>query len=243
MADADDALDIPLARVAWRPSYRLIPSRFPVVGLYDAVADPADLDVVFAVEALANPRLRDEAGDIALVPKEERLTGPGATPVMAAFTHLNPEGSRFSDGTWGVYYAAHTLATAVAEVGHHRAVFMRRTQEQPLDLDYRCIAANVEAELHDLGRAGEAPRAEHRALLDPDSYAASQRVAAGLRASGSHGLRYPSVRDPRGECVAIFRPRALRHARAVAHVALHWNGERVSHWYGKDAPRLVTVRR
>ena len=31
---------------------------------------------------------------------------------MAAFTHLNPEGSRFSDGSYGVYYAAHTLATA-----------------------------------------------------------------------------------------------------------------------------------
>ena len=106
---AVDASKVPLRRVSWRPSYRLIPSRYPTVGLYDAIADPADLDVVFAIEALANPRIRDELGELTLVPREERLTGPGATPVMAAFTHLNPEGSRFSDGTYGVYYAAHSL--------------------------------------------------------------------------------------------------------------------------------------
>ena len=125
------------ARVSWRPSYRLIPSRYPTVGLYDAIADPADLDVVFAIEALANPRLRDEIGELQLVPPEERVTGPGATPVMAAFTHLNPEGSRFSDGSYGVYYAAHSLETSVAEVSHHRAIFLRRTDEPAIDLDMR----------------------------------------------------------------------------------------------------------
>ncbi len=240
---ADPAPDLPLARVSWRPSYRLIPSRFPVVGLFDAVADPADLDAVFAIEALANPRLRDEVGEIALVPRAERVSGPGSSMVMAAFTHLNPEGSRFSDGSYGVYYAAHTLETAVAEVGHHRAVFMRRTNEPPIDLDYRCIAANVEADLHDIGRAGTTPLPAHRPLLDPDHYGAAQRQAAALRTAGSWGLRYPSVRDPGGECVAIFRPKALRHAKAAAHVALHWNGERVTHWYAKEAPKPVVVRR
>ena len=84
-----------MRRVSWRPSYRLIPSRYPTVGLYDAIADPADLDVVFAIEALANPRIRDELGELTLVPSEERLTGPGATPVMAAFTHLNPKARAF----------------------------------------------------------------------------------------------------------------------------------------------------
>ncbi len=54
---------------------------------------------------LVNPRLRNEAGAIHLVPPEERVTGPGATWVMAPFTHFNPNGSRFSDGTYGVYYA------------------------------------------------------------------------------------------------------------------------------------------
>jgi len=230
-----------VARVSWRPSYRLIPSRYPTVGLYDAIADPADLDVVFAIEALANPRLRDEIGELQLVPPQERISGAGTTPVMAAFTHLNPEGSRFSDGSWGVYYAAHSLVTSVAEVSHHRTVFLRRTGEAAIDLDLRLITANVEADLHDLGNAAEAGADATRfaAALGPDDYGAPQRLARALRDSGSWGVRYPSVRDPGGECVGIFRPRALRHAKAAAHIALHWDGQRITHWFEKRQPKAI----
>jgi hypothetical protein len=233
-----DPASVPLARVSWRPSYRLIPSRYPTVGLYDAIAEAADLDAVFAIEALANPRLRDETGELRLVPPEERVTGPGATPVMAAFTHLNPEGSRFSDGSYGVYYAAHSLATAVAEVSHHRTVFMRRTDEPAIDLDMRLVTANVEAELHDLGSVREAGTPPNRfaPALDPDGYGPSQRLGRALRESGSWGVRWPSVRDAAGECVGIFRPRALRHAKAAAHIALHWDGQRITHWFEKEPP-------
>ena len=34
----------PLTAMVWRPSYRIVPSIFPPRGLFDAVADPADLD-------------------------------------------------------------------------------------------------------------------------------------------------------------------------------------------------------
>ena len=236
-----DAAQVPLARVSWRPSYRLIPSRYPTVGLYDAIADPADLDVVFAIEALANPRVRDEIGELSLVAADERVSGPGTTPVMAAFTHLNPEGSRFSDGQYGVYYAAHSLDTALLEVGHHRALFLRRTDEPAIDVDLRLITASVEAELHDLSDGGDPSGGSQRfaAVLDPDDYSASQRLGRHLRAAGSWGLRWPSVRHAGGECVGIFRPRALRHAKAAMHVALHWDGSRFSHWYEKRAPHAV----
>lgn len=70
--------------------------------MFDRIAKPADLEAVFAIEALTNPRLREELGVLRTVPKERRISGPGSTPVMAAFTHLNPEGRRFSDGTWGM---------------------------------------------------------------------------------------------------------------------------------------------
>ena len=238
---AVDAAALAIRRVSWRPSYRLIPSRYPTVGLYDAIADPADLDVVFAIEALANPRIRDEIGELALVPKEERVSGPGAMPVMAAFTHLNPEGSRFSDGSYGVYYAAHSLETAVAEVSHHRAVFLRRTDEPAIDVDLRLITANVEAELHDLLEADDVAAAQSRfaSVLDPDDYGPSQRLGRRLRAAGSWGIRYPSVRHAGGECVGILRPRALRHAKAAAHLALHWDGTRITHWYEKRSPHAV----
>ena len=235
---AIDPATVPVRRIAWRPSYRLIASRYPTVGLYDAIADPADLDVVFAIEQLANPRIRDEIGELTLVRREERVTGPGATPVMAAFTHLNPEGSRFSDGSYGVYYAAHSLATAIAEVSHHRATFLRRTDEPAIDIDLRLITANVEAELHDLLEPGIAANESTRfaSALDADDYGASQSLGRRLRAADSWGIRYPSVRHAGGECVGILRPRALRNAKAAAHLALHWDGARITHWYEKRQP-------
>lgn len=234
---------IPVSDTVWRPSFRLIPSRFPTVGLYDRIADPADLDVVFAIEALTNPRIRDEIGQLQLVPAGERVSGLGCTPIMAAFTHLNPEGSRFSDGSYGVYYAAQTLETAVAEVSHHRAVFLARTLEPSIDVDMRVILASVEAPLHDLRQFDSQPADVDAAvapvLFDPDHYEAPQRLGSLLREAGSWGVQFPSVRQPGGYCVGIFRPKALRPGKAGAHIGLHWDGQRISHWYEKRAPHLL----
>jgi hypothetical protein len=235
-----DPEKIPVARISWRPSYRLIASRYPTVGLYDAIADPADLDVIYAIESLTNPRIRDELGELPLVPPAERVTGAGATPIMAAFTHLNPEGSRFSDGSYGVYYAAQALETAIAEVGHHRGVFLARTAEPPIDVDLRLVTATVDAELHDLATLQGAERAK---VLDPQDYAASRALGRHLRAAGSWGVHFPSVRHAGGLCVGIFRPRALKNARTGGHYALHWDGARITHWYEKRAPQALPLRK
>ena len=227
---------IPLTPTLWEPSYRLIPSRYPTVGLYDAIADPADLDVVFSIEALTNPRIRDEIGQLQLVSPDERISGAGATAIMAAFTHLNAEGSRFSDGSYGVYYAALVLETAIAEVRHHRAVFLARTNEPAIDVDMRVVTARLDAPLHDLRALG----ARAASLLDPNHYAAPQALGLALRAAGSWGVQFPSVRHAGGFCVGVFRPKALRNARSGAHIALHWDGQRISHWFEKRGPHAIS---
>ena len=228
-----------VAATAWKPCYRLIASRYPTVSLYDDIADPADLEVVFAIEALTNPRIRDQLGQLQLVPPEERLSGAGSTPIMAAFTHLNPEGSRFSDGTYGVYYAAHDLDTAVAEVSHHRALFLSRTAEPAIDIDLRLITATLDAPLHDLRRL----RGSAAAVHDPVDYGAGQALGRRLREAGSWGVLYGSVRHRGGLCAGLFRPRALQPAKEAAHIALHWDGARITHWYEKRAPKAVVSDR
>lgn len=211
----------PVKRIRWNQAYRIVPSRFPPVGLFDRIADPADLDAVFAIEALTNPRLREEAGTLALIPREHRISGPGSTPVMAAFTHLNPEGSRFSDGSWGVFYAAHSVATAVEETVYHRERFLAATAEPACDIPMRCYRTHVDCRLHDI-RGGW--KAEH----DPDAYASSVKLARVLRESGSAGLVYDSARHRGGECLAAFQPDAVAPCVQAQHLIYRWDGRQVS---------------
>ena len=46
--------------------------------------DPAVWEALIAAEQLVNPRVRDDVGEIALVPPAERISGPGTSFVMAA---------------------------------------------------------------------------------------------------------------------------------------------------------------
>jgi len=223
----------PLARIRWRPSWRLVSSRFPPVGLFERVASAEDLDIVVAIEGLTNDRLREELGELALVAEEDRLYGPGTTPIMAAFTHLNRQGSRFTDGSYGVYYAAKTIETAVAETRFHRSRFLAATREPPIEIDMRSYAADIDSLLHDI--AGR--QTELTDLYDPDpgNYGPAQHFAKVLRAAGSNGIHYSSVRDPGGECVALFRPRVLKRAVPGKHYCYVWNGEEISQVYVKTA--------
>lgn len=216
----------PLAATGWRV-YRIVPSIFPPVSIFERVADPADLEAVYLLESITNDRLRQEAGDISLVPVEDRVTGAGSTPIMAAFTHLNPDGSRFSDATFGVYYAGLDLATAVAETKHHREQFLAATNEDPIDVDMRVYVAHLEGDLHDV-RTG-APEA----IYDPDNYGASQVLARRLREAHSNGLIYNSVRHEGGICLAVFRPRLLSDCLQERHLTYRWDGTRISDVYEK----------
>jgi len=224
-------MNIPGRNVIWLPSWRIIPSRFPPIQLFERVTDPADLDAVLALESLTNDRVRSEVGQLDLVPLEDRLAGPGTSAIMAAFTHLNPQGSRFSDGSYGVYYAGKTLETAIAETRHHREQFMRATEERPTELDMRVYLADLEALLHDVrGLCETLP-----AIYAADDYSASQVLGKRLRAQHSWGIVYESVRYEGGECVGVFRPPALRHCRQERHLCYVWDGQRISTIYQKSA--------
>ncbi|MBQ0819845.1 RES family NAD+ phosphorylase [Microvirga sp. HBU67558] len=215
--------------VRWLPCYRIIPSRFPPINLFERVTDPADLETVLDIESMTNDRLRDEVGALNLVPPEDRISGPGTSPIMAAFTHLPPYGSRFTDGSFGVFYAGRTLDTAIAETKHHREAFLRATGEPRIELDMRVYAVDLDAVLHD----ARGMRETMPGIYDPDSYAASQALAIEIRNTGSSGLAYDSVRKPGGECVAVFKPRVLSNCRQERHLTYVWDGSSISTIYEK----------
>jgi RES domain-containing protein len=220
-----------LRRVRWQAACRIVPTRYPSITLFDRVADAADFEALYALEAMTNERVRDELGQIERVPPEDRVFGPGSGPIMAAFTHVNVQGSRFSAGGYGVFYAARDRATAVAETRHHHARFLAATGEGPMHLPMRLYHVAIDARLHDLRPEGAVPAAVH----DPDDYTAARALGARLRAAGSAGVAYRSVRRPGGQCAGLFRPRGASACLHAAYLLYAWDGQRFTDVYEKTA--------
>lgn len=210
----------PIAVLDWAPAYRVIPTRFPAINLFDRVASAEDFDALYALEALTNDRVRNEVGALDLVPSDERRFGPGFGPIMAAFTHLNPLGSRFSDGSYGVFYCARSRDTAIAETRYHAALFLAATRQAPMRQQMRLYTVAAHGEVVDVGRWA----ARDTAILAPDDYTAGQALGREVRGTGLAGIAYPSVRDPAGECLAAFKTTLLRDCRHAAYLEYNWSG-------------------
>lgn len=212
-----------MVTVDWHEAFRIIYSRYPYVGIFDEIGDPSDIPAILELEQRTNDRIRDQIGDIALIRPEDRISGPGTTPIMAAFTHARP--SRFSDGSYGVYYSARRRDTAIRETVYHVELFYRATREESADIDMRVYAAAVVGSFDDLRSATAAD-----ARFDAESYAASRAYARTLYDDNAvDGIIYPSVRDPaRGECVACFRARLISACYTHSYLTYRWDGTRQS---------------
>jgi RES domain len=220
--------------VKFTPCHRIVASRMPTIHLFERVADPSDWDALYKLESMTNPRIRNEIGVLTLVPVADRVSGPNASVVMAPFTHLSPQGTRFTDGHFGAYYAAESIDTAIAETRFHRENFLRATRQAPMELEMRCYLADVACDLHELrGRRAELPQ-----VYDPQSYVASQKLGRLLRDAGSNGISFDSVRRDGGECVAIFRPRLVQNVRQSVHLRYAWDGSAIANVYEMRALAL-----
>lgn len=215
--------DAPLSPVEWPVAVRLIESKYPPIDLFEDLADPEDWELLAAAEARTNPRIAETIGNLDLVPAERRVSGPGASYVMAPFTHCSPDRpGRFHDGSFGAYYAARDFETAVAEVTHHQARRLADSRDEPGWIsDMRELVGRVRAELVDIRGGG------FESLLAPDDYAPSQAFARYHRDAGVNGIVYPSVRNRGGECLAAFWPDVIAMPVQGRHFRYHWDGTRV----------------
>lgn len=216
---------------------RIIRSLYPPVDLFEDIADPADWPLLIAAEQKTNPRLMESIGRLELVPPARRVAGPGASFLMAPFTHATPDRpSRFSDGTYGVLYVGRAFEVALFETIHHYERFMRRTNEaRGWTSQFREIVLDVAGTLHDLRGAGMDD------VLHPDDYDAGQVLGALLRAAGSDGIVYPSVRYPGGECVGLFYPDLASRAVQGRHLDYHWNGTRVDFYRDAGTRQVFAI--
>lgn len=211
----------PIVFVNWAQSYRIIRSIYPPVDLFEDIADPRDWEALASVESKTNPRIWDHIGRLDLVPVARRVSGQGASQLMAPFVHVSRDRpGRFTDGTYGVYSAGNTQEVAIREVAHHHAKTMAASDEPAgWTSQFRVLITPVLRDLHDLRDQPDCHR--------PDDYGPSQRHAAALRQAGSDGVIYNSLRCPDGACVGLFWPDVVDIPIQGDHFDFHWTGTQV----------------
>jgi|SRR5262252_728036 len=200
-------------QLAQDDTHRLIPSRYAHEGasvLERLGLPPAQMKNLFQLDDATNERLLGEANELPGITVHELVFGVAHYHIVnAAFTHARPKGSRFMGPERGVWYAGFALKTAQAEVAFHYAQWLREVNwREEETVTYRDYIADFHGEFHDLR-----DRSRFQKYLDPNDYAASQRLGRKLLDAGSSGIVFPSVRHEGGTCLACFRPAMVTNVR------------------------------
>lgn len=203
-------------------AYRLINSKFPPIALFDDVADANEFDALFQIQALTNPRLLNEVGVIELIPRDQIPFGiPGCSYATGPFTHVNPQGSRFSDGSFGVLYLADTMETALAEVAYHQQQYWSKVE----NLSYeRFVFRGLSCRFTDSGMKDATVLPMNDPIYHTDDYTHARQLGREVKAAACPGLKYGSVRSAGNHCWALMTPMVVASIHQTAHYEMIWNG-------------------
>lgn len=214
---------VPVVQLRQFDTCRLIPSRF--VDKEDSVLVPlaeskAHLADIFELDNATNQRLIAEHGRATGIGVDELVFGvPNFRMINAAYTYARPEGSRFNNDERGAWYCGFDIKTVLDEIIFHKTVEYVEIDRFDDSVRYQNLLADFNSEFHDL--RGSSVYAK---CLLPDSYVASQKLAAQLLEEGSLGVIYPSVRHAGGTNLACFRPALVGNVRRGTVYELTWSG-------------------
>lgn len=208
--------------------YRLIPSRFPPIDIYQRIASPENWGGLHAIEEMTNPRVRER----------EWLTGLNRVDLgsprfqnwnHAPFAYLNPEGSWLLDPFFGVLELSDTLQTALASSIRKRELFLARTSEPPLDLDMRVLGHRVSGNFIDLTG------------IDADlTQNARWQIGEDALRSGADGALFMCPYRRGAKCVSVFKGDALGKSNQQDHYRFVWDGTAIRTVYAfNDGVKLA----
>lgn len=208
--------------LAKQVSFRLVNSKFPPITLFDDVMDAEDFDTAYALQAMTNPRILNELGDLTLIPKEDIPFGiHGVNYATAPFTHINPGGSRFSDGSFGMLYLADSADTAIQETRYHQEKYFRNVEGLHYDtIDMRCLKVNFSASLINAISIED--------IHEPNDYSAARIFGKQIKKAGEAGVQYRSVRNEGAICWGLMSPSFVESAVQTQHFEFVFDGERIS---------------
>ncbi|WP_413505624.1 RES family NAD+ phosphorylase [Photobacterium phosphoreum] len=205
--------------------HRLINTEYPTINLFDDVASPEEFEMLYAIQAITNPRLRDEVGNISLIETSEIPfhCERGRSYAVAPFTHINPNGGRFNDGYFGALYIALSEETAALEVKYHQEKYWSNIEGLEYD---RFVFSNLIVS-YDLESCHEVTHKDSE-ILNANSYVASQQLARELKKDNYQAVKYPSVRSETGICWALFTPKPVYDVVQSNLLEMIWDGEKIA---------------
>ncbi|PSU66831.1 RES family NAD+ phosphorylase [Photobacterium phosphoreum] len=205
--------------------HRLINTKYPTINLFDDVASPEEFEMLYAIQAITNPRLRDEVGNISLIETSEIPfhCERGRSYAVAPFTHINPNGGRFNDGYFGALYIALSEETAALEVKYHQEKYWSNIEGLEYD---RFVFRNLIVS-YDLESCHEVTHKDSE-ILNANSYVASQQLARELKKDNYQAVKYPSVRSETGICWALFTPKPVYDVVQSNLLEMIWDGEKIA---------------
>ncbi len=137
------------------------------------------------------------------------------------------QASRFSDGSYGVWYGSESVETTVHESAYHwfrGLIFDAGFERAPVVAERKVYAVACGAALLDFRQATR----DFPELLHPADYGFTHAVGARIHREGHPGLLIQSARRAGGENAAVFNPRVLSNPRLECQLTYRLDGERIS---------------
>lgn len=206
-------------------AYRLIPSRFPPVNVYEGLVANDRLEEIVAVENLTNPRLRS-LDRLQKAPKSASNADPKLQNWnLAPFAYGNPDGTTFFGEDRPCLELSMEEQTALAVSVVKRQSFMEATSEAPIGLDMRMLCTPVSGMFWDL-------REPAWSLSDLDQ--AERYELGGQMPANAQGILFRPAERPTGTCLAIVTGDVLQKSQQTVHFRYVWDGKRIPLLYAFD---------
>ncbi|MEZ5649354.1 MAG: RES family NAD+ phosphorylase [Burkholderiaceae bacterium] len=136
------------------------------------------------------------------------------------------QSSRFSDGSFGVWYGSESVETTVYETVHHwyhGLIADAGFQHEAVIAERKVYLVTCRGALLDLRPAS----ATHADLLHPTDYSFAQTIGSRIHREGHPGLVIQSVRRTGGENAAVFNPAVLSEPRQDCQLTYRLAGDRI----------------
>lgn len=196
-----------------REFYRLIPSRFPTIDVYERVAAPARWPILQHIETLTNSRAKERQ---AMIGADQVESPPPHLQNWnhAPFVYVDPDGSAILSGAFGVLEVGDDRNTAIAMAVARREAFLSATSLEAHPLEMRMLAHKVSGRFASLG--------------DLSALSQSERWALGASLYEHwDGAVFTCLETGCGETIAVFNVESLGKATQAEHYRFVWDGSRI----------------